>query len=402
MNKDRGLNFFYYLFGFKKITSTSQWALVIMTHIIAWLIFFTLPVFFFRVEISDQRFFYRELTNKLFLIGFFYFNYFFLIPKFFIRRKYFLYFVLIAVSVALLFGEHLYAEQIITKGLRRPPEHFFFREDSLHRNNAKIFVTNTSVPPPLPAKGVTTITFFPRGLYWMIFTNVISSAFMLMLLGGFIHLAFSFIKNRDEKRSLENAGLKAEISQLKSQINPHFLFNTLNSIYSQAYHKSGKVDESILKLSDILRYVLYETSSEIIPLEKDIHYLSNYIDLQRLRLPNKISIEYEVKGNLNGLYIAPLLLITFIENAFKHGISYTQPSRIYVLINVVDKLLTLVVRNPKVMQDTFDKQGIGLKNAKRRLELQYPGDYLLDIIDDDKFYVVNLKINLNRHDLYDH
>lgn len=406
MSKETSLNFFYYLFGFKKINSGKQWTLVVVTHVIAWLIFFTLPLFFFRVEISDNRFLYRELANKFFLIGFFYFNYFFLIPKFFIRKKYFMYLILVVASVSVLFAEHFFAEKIMTNGFKEPPNHFLFRQDSLRTSDHQFFFTNKDLPKPksgpVLVKGGRTIAFFPRGVLWMILSNVVSSTSLMLLLGGFIHLAYSFIKSQDEKRSLENAGLKAEIGQLKSQINPHFLFNTLNSIYSQAYHKSGKVDESILKLSDILRYVLYETSSDTILLEKDVHYLSNYIDLQRLRLPAKVRIDYEVTGNLDGLFIAPLLLITFIENAFKHGISYTQASKIFVHIDVVDKTLTMLVRNPKVAKDTFDNRGIGLKNARRRLELIYPDDYFLDIVDDDNFYVVNLKINLNRHELHDY
>jgi LytS/YehU family sensor histidine kinase len=250
--------------------------------------------------------------------------------------------------------------------------------------------------PPFERRPRRMIASIPERIFFMVLTNVTSSCFFLLLLGGFIHLTFYFIKSQDEKRALENASLQAENNLLKSQINPHFLFNTLNSIYALAYQKSDNAEKSILKLSEILRYMIYETSSEKIELEKDIYYLSSYIDLQRLRLPDKVKINYQVEGSLQGCFVAPLLLITFIENAFKHGISYTHPSTINIIIKVFDKTLTLLVSNPIVSSNKFDQGGMGLKNAQRRLELLYPGHYDLDIVNDKSLYVVNLKINLNR------
>jgi len=263
------------------------------------------------------------------------------------------------------------------------------------------FITNDSIRPAprfvaFGREGERRIFSLPGRLFFMILTNVISSAFVLLLLDAFIYLVYFFIKAQDEKKSLENAGLKAEINLLKTQINPHFLFNTLNSIYAQAHQRSANTDESILKLSEILRYMIYDTGSEQINLEKDIHYLSSYIDLQKMRLSNKVTVDYSVKGKLESVSIAPLLLIIFIENAFKHGISYVQPSVITIQIEVFDKTLTLLVRNPIVTLNKFVDGGIGLKNVKRRLELLYPGNYCLDISSDKKSYVVQLKINLIR------
>jgi len=209
-----------------------------------------------------------------------------------------------------------------------------------------------------------------------------------------IRLAYSFIKSQNEKKSLENLNLNAEVNFLKSQINPHFLFNTLNSIYSQAHNKSEHTEYSILKLSELLRYVLYETGEERVPLERDIQYINNYIDLQRIRLSSKITLRYTINGNLSGNTIAPLMLITFIENAFKHGISYTQPSVIDIDITVFEKTLTLTVSNPVVKNDIFTQGGLGLKNVTRRLELLYPGKHNLTISQTDNQYLVNLKIDL--------
>ena len=209
----------------------------------------------------------------------------------------------------------------------------------------------------------------PKGIWLMTLNNAISSFTLLLLIGGFIRLGYSFISNQNERKMLENANLNAEVNFLKSQINPHFLFNTLNSIYAQAHSRSANTEFSILKLSDLLRYVLYDSSEDKVELKRDIEYINNYIDLQRLRLSKKITINYPVTGNLEGKRIAPLLLINFIENAFKHGISYSRASSIDISIAIFEETLTLCVTNPIVETDSFAPGGLGLKNVKRRLEL---------------------------------
>jgi LytS/YehU family sensor histidine kinase len=234
----------------------------------------------------------------------------------------------------------------------------------------------------------------PKGVWLITLNNAVSSFALLLLIGGFIRLAYSFIRNQNEKKVLENANLNAEVNFLKSQINPHFLFNTLNSIYSQAHSRSDRTEFSILKLSELLRYVLYDSGESKVELDKDIQYINNYIDLQKIRLSSKVRIHYEVTGDLKGCMIAPLLLITFIENAFKHGISYTHASSVNIEINVFEETLTLLVGNPVVERNSCAVGGLGLKNVTRRLDLLYPGKYLLDIHHDDYVHVVNLKLNL--------
>jgi LytS/YehU family sensor histidine kinase len=252
-------------------------------------------------------------------------------------------------------------------------------------------------PAPPPGKMARVVFFLPDGIFFFVLTNVLSSAFLLVLLGGFIYLSFMHLKTMGEKKSLENANLQAELRLLKSQVNPHFLFNTLNGIYSQVYHRSNNAELSILKLSEILRYVIYDSSTEMTSLEKDLHYLSNYVDLQRLRLADKVTVNYSIEGDCKDLKIAPLLLITFIENAFKHGISYTHPSVITISLKIFDKTLAMMVNNPIAGDNSFEASGIGLKNVKRRLDLLYFGNYFLDVVQDKNLYLVNLRINLN-HD----
>jgi LytS/YehU family sensor histidine kinase len=237
------------------------------------------------------------------------------------------------------------------------------------------------------------------GFFSMVLMNTLSSGVIILLLGGFIKLANSLWVSEKQKKALETERLNAELNFLKLQINPHFLFNTLNSIYSQAHLKSEQTEHSILKFSQIMRYVLYDSTTEKIPLSRDIEYIRNYIDLQKLRLSKNVTIQYEVSGISEELLIPPLLLITFIENAFKHGISYTSPSAINIKIAVIGNELLLTVGNTivKKREDPGEKSagGVGLTNARRRLDVLYPGRYELEISDNKSIYVVNLKIVLN-------
>lgn len=412
------------LFGFEKAKSKAHILLIALTHVAGWCLLFFLPVLLYPVRVNDDSFYTRELIEKSFLVIIFYINYYLLIPKFFEKKKYAAYFALILLVFLIYFTQHLLirinyfppppaAFQVTRQVLPSPapgnraiPKFSFNDELGIVINDS--ILNDTFRPkrnldgkkiegPLVPTFAVNepSLLGIPAGMWLMTLGNVTTSFILLLLMGGFIRLAHSFIRNQNEKKVLENANLNAEVNFLKSQINPHFLFNTLNGIYSQAHSKSEHTEYSILKLSDLLRYVLYDSGEEKVELVKDIRYLSNYIDLQKIRLSKKVKIVYEVKGDAAGKRIAPLLLITFVENAFKHGISYTNPSVINITIDIFEKTLTLVVSNPVVETNSFVSNGLGLKNVRRRLDLLYPEKYLLDIVHNDSLYIVNLKMNLD-------
>jgi two-component system, LytTR family, sensor kinase len=396
-------NFFVSLFGFQKTKNAKHFIFIIFVHLAAWCLFLLLPLIFYPIRFSRDAVLYGELASKLLPIGFFYLNYYYLLPRFFEKRKFLNYFIAV-LSVILLIAaqELLIRTRIPGRGVRvfsmpigRPPsqnadttrDFIFFRGNAAEARNAKF---------PFPAPPFEqTIFGIPRGIVFMSVNRSISLCVVLLLIGGLIRLGYSFLRNQNEKKALENAHLNAEVNFLKSQINPHFLFNTLNGIYAQAHQKSEHTEFSILKLSELLRYVLYDSGGAKVDLAKDIQYLTNYIDLQKLRISQKVSIEYKVTGKTGGKQIAPLLLITFVENAFKHGISYTRPSSIKIHVGIFEKTLTLLVSNPVVETNSFAAGGLGLKNVTRRLDLLYPGNYLLDILHNEHLHIVNLKINLD-------
>lgn len=208
-----------------------------------------------------------------------------------------------------------------------------------------------------------------------------------------------FEKKKISEEEANNKRLEAEIQLLKSQINPHFMLNSLNNLYALSLVDSEKTPDAILKLSQMVRYILYECSNKKVQLAKDIDFIKSYIDLQRLRLPGNISVKEELPESISDyLLIEPMVLISFIENAFKHGITTKEKCEIFISITIEDDNLLLNVQNPiwKLREDYNGNQsGIGIMNTKQRLEHSYSQKYILEIENSDKIHNVNLNLKLN-------
>ncbi len=209
-----------------------------------------------------------------------------------------------------------------------------------------------------------------------------------------------FFVSQLQKELLEKEKQKAEVElkALKAQINPHFFFNTLNSIYSMALDKDDRLPNTVLQLSDLMRYFLYKSQNNFIPLEKELTAVNDYIALQKLRSDAQLDIETKMSGEIGDRQIAPLLLITFLENAFKHGAKGSSENTFIRLdIKVEKNKLNFVVENNKGIIDevnTGEYNGLGLENVKRQLELLYPGKHLLNIKDQPDRFSVALQLSL--------
>src|ERR1700744_3168662 len=230
--------------------------------------------------------------------------------------------------------------------------------------------------------------------FWQYFIGTVFTSLTFVILSTGLKFATDWFNNERIQRDLENQRLTAELSFLKSQINPHFLFNSLNSIYSLAYQRSETTPEAILKLSEIMRYMLYECNDNKVALSKELQYLQNYIDLQKIRFGKKSYIDFKVNGRVEHQQIVPLLLIAFIENAFKHGIANDPLMPISLLVDVDAEHLHFYIRNKKHNTNRHVIGGIGLNNVKRRLDLLYPGKYNLDITEDEQTYTCELSLVL--------
>lgn len=225
------------------------------------------------------------------------------------------------------------------------------------------------------------------------FINTFLYTFAVLILATALHLY-------NEYRALHKNQVESELLFLRSQINPHFLFNSLNNIYSLIVLRSDKAAGAMLKLSDMLRFVLYEAGEKYVLLKHELKYLDDYISLQRLRLNENVKLDYLLTGKCTIEKIHPMLLVPFIENAFKHGVSYSEPCGIDILLQVENGVLKLKVSNGifKNKTDELKKEsGIGMVNVKRRLQILYAGKYQLVEHNNGLRYEIILTLDLNEN-----
>jgi len=212
-----------------------------------------------------------------------------------------------------------------------------------------------------------------------------------------ISIIIRYFKEQKQKMELIKQKKESEMALLRSQINPHFLFNTLNNIYSLVYSKSDEAHTSVMKLSELMRYSLYKSGEEKVPLEDEIDYLLTYIDLELLRVKEKDYFKKRIRGRFKGVEIAPLLLLPFVENAFKHCDRNSKVPVIRLSVVLTENTLDFSIQN-RIERIKNNKPaetgGIGLVNVKKRLELQYDGKYELDISATDSEFNVQFKIRL--------
>jgi LytS/YehU family sensor histidine kinase len=205
------------------------------------------------------------------------------------------------------------------------------------------------------------------------------------------------LRTREHLSEVKEEKVKAELSHLKSQINPHFLFNTLNSIYVLSIKKDDRASAAIINLSGLMRYVIKDANDYKIPLQKEIEYIRNYIELQRARLGGTTQIRFVCSGDPDNKEISPLLLITYIENAFKYGVNPDEDDcLVEVKIHILDTRLRMFAFNKKVpLAKNTDSTGIGIANTAERLHLLYPGKHNIEIKENDKTYSVTLSLELS-------
>jgi two-component system LytT family sensor kinase len=227
-------------------------------------------------------------------------------------------------------------------------------------------------------------------------SNILSYIFILVVSTSY-RIIIDYIKDQKLLKEKETENLKTELSFLKSQVSPHFMFNVLNNLVSLARKKSDKMEPALIQLSNLLRYMLYEGNQGKINLLQELKYLNGYIDLQKLRFGDDAEIIFDYQGDLNEFELEPMLLIPFVENAFKHGMGSQNKPIIKITMGVENKTLTFVVENEIIQtgESKDNSSGIGLANVKRRLELLYKQNYSLNISEANNFFRVQLKIKMN-------
>mgnify|MGYP000524789210 CR=1 FL=1 len=218
-------------------------------------------------------------------------------------------------------------------------------------------------------------------------------------------LVTEFLQEEQNRREEQQERLRSELSFLRSQISPHFIFNVLNSIVYLIRSKADSAESVTIKLSELIRYMLYETDNKQVPVSREVAYLKNYIDLQMVRYGEDVEIDVNIQGNDSSLTIEPMLLIPFVENAFKHGIGMVMNPRIDIDLSYNGSELIFKVENaiaPETKESKDFSSGIGLKNVRRRLELLYPDKHSLSVNDQNGKFIVELSMNLKRENILEH
>lgn len=330
----------------------------IFWHIFFWLSIISLFLFLAQddTHLDNTGLFVVFLLYPAINIGLFYLNYLVYIPNFLNKKKYTAYAIVVAITI-IIFGLGKYGIGL-----------FFKPYVLIHMKQVLSF--------------------------WQYFIGTVFTSLTFVFLSTVLKFTTDWFLNERIQRDLENQRLNAELSFLKSQINPHFLFNSLNSIYSLAYQRSETTPDAILKLSEIMRYMLYECNDNEVALQKELQYLQNYIELQKIRFGENAYIDFKINGKVDGQQIVPLLLIAFIENAFKHGVANDPEAAIRILIETDKNHLYFFIQNRKHNNNRDNLGGIGLMNVKRRLDLLYPGRYKLNIVNEDEIYTCELSLEL--------
>ncbi|HMJ69041.1 MAG TPA: histidine kinase [Cyclobacteriaceae bacterium] len=226
--------------------------------------------------------------------------------------------------------------------------------------------------------------------------NLVSTVPIFLFLSWLARITETLVLNTIRKEQLEKQAVEAELFYLKSQINPHFLFNTLNNIHTLVYKQAATAPEAVLRLSSLMRYMIYESNGNTVPLSREITYLQDYIGLQQLRYKNAPVVDLEIVGDTDLCFIAPLLFIHFLENAYKHSPARLEPGDIRMKVEVNDNTLVFSIRNPVVTkQANFQNEhgGIGLPNIRKRLALLYPAQHTLEINSSPNIFTVTLTIH---------
>ncbi len=335
-----------------------------MWHILFWLVMYAVYAFSYG-GYYNANYYYEAIINAEQMpvrILFTYLMVYLLVPKFLLKRKFKTFFSLTFLH-AFLFGLAVWmvCYYIVS-----------FREYTGSRNYP--------------------LFHFPK-----ILVSIISN-YGITLIAVIIKLFKWWYLDQMEKNQLEKDKLASEIRYLKSQIHPHFLFNTLNNLYSLTLSQSKKASDVVIKLADILDYMIYHSGKERISLEKELQILNNYIDLEKIRYGDRLTLSFDVEGNVTGKNIAPLMLFPLVENAFKHGASEdSRNPMVNVSLKIYNDLLHLKVVNslPKlVTEGKKNNNGIGLDNMHKQLDILYPNNHKLILEKNDTLFTANLKLPL--------
>ena len=329
----------------------------VVTHLILWGLFSTILLlrFFLDFRAISYGFFLRGSI----IIGVFYINYALLVPFLLLKKKIKIYLC----CALILIGAAMFLFQQIPV--------------SIYYEQHRLFIKPK---------------FFGARKHGMLF--IINVVFIVV--GTAIKLYEEWYKNEQNKKEMRAQKIEAEIQILRNQLNPHFLFNSLNSIYSLTRKQSLEAPEAVITLSELMRYMLYQANKDLVLLKEEMEYIQSYFKLQLLRVAKSELVSINIRGDIKDQKIRPLLLVSFIENAFKYGTDFEGNTEVKIVVNICENNLEFkcvnLIGNTAVHGRTH---GIGINNTKGRLDLLYPDKHKLEISNEDGKYIVVLKLDLS-------
>ncbi len=356
----------------------------ILIHIAIWgILFVFFPLLIYIDSMYDTIFLRRSIVQTIIFICIFYLNYFILIPKLYFKNRIIAYVTSIFFLLILSVFIFNYQENINDAKMESMRNEMHFGKDFKpgFENSEKNKMPKFS---PRPSKK------------WPYYNFVLISLLIAGISLG-LRLSEKLIQNERSRKEVEKEKLNSELAFLKNQVSPHFFFNTLNNIYSLVEVNTAEGQKAIIQLSKLMRYLLYESEHGNTLLSREIEFMSNFVDLMKLRLSSKVELKVVFPKKYNDFEIPPLLFISFIENAFKHGISYIEPSFININMSINKKEMYFWCSNSLITKEKEDiktASGIGLENVKKRLDLLYPDKHSLIINKTEVFYSVALTIEI--------
>lgn len=333
---------------------------LLLLHISFWVIFVSYRLFDYTRYIPLETAVNFLAVPLVFNMLASYVHYFFVLPYLIQKKEFLKYFIFLILCLTIIMGLRFVADAYFMAPFSQDQEYY-----------ASVHVARA------------------LSVFWGFMTFIIFT--------GMIKFTSDWFRIENEKKQLENEKLTAELNYLKAQINPHFLFNTLHNLNYLVQSKRDEAQEVIIRLSNIMRYMIYDANHTYVLITKEIQYMLDYVELERIRLNKPFEFVFNTSGEYEQIKIAPLILITFLENAFKHGVSDTAENCwIHVELDVSENLLRYAVSNSRIKRQTSQSpSGFGLNNLKKRLRLHYPDKQELLITESEHRFDVELTINLN-------
>jgi hypothetical protein len=347
-----------------------------------WALLFTSPLLFGRFEDEiDWNHIFKVWLTYLPLLGLFFINRFLLLPKLFFKGKrlqYLIWTLLLIISMAAIF----FAFESKKNRSQFPPPDRLESRDFQQPPPPEFSVNERPVIPPRESR--------PESI--PMFANFLILAVLLVGFDTGLQISMRWASLEQEKMKLQKEGVENQLAILKYQVSPHFFMNTLNNIHALVDIDTVEAKSAIIKLSNLMRHLLYESEGKTTPIKKEIEFIKSYIELMRLRFSDKVKINVKIPSEIPDKSIPPLLFTSLLENAFKHGISYNKQSFINISISFLERELQFSIENSNHPEETLEASGIGLENTKQRLALLFQESFDLNFSETKDMYKVNLNI----------